>query len=291
MLTLLAAINSLLTPYWNTKIKYLGKKGLASLTIIHSPNIIGHTVGIAILISTGLFILPTKLNFFSFWLALVIVAAMQLTLNLKGLIKSNFFGVQIVGNLGFVVSSILAVFFIGEHLSLLQYFAICMAVIGVALFVWPKNTKLDLGGIDSGIAFVFLSVILGGFSSVLYKMAALNTSSYPMLMTGRFIGDLVAWTIVWLISLVWLKRSPLSEINNLMHEKEGLLMIAGVSSTSLLSSYLIYKLPVTSLSILGTLGIITSYFISTYKYKDALSVRMIIGAFCVIFSIGVFFVF
>lgn len=290
MLILLTVINNLLAPYWDTYKKYLSKQGFASLTVICSPNLIEHSIGIIVLLSLGLFVLPTDIHFYLYWFLMVIISAVELTLNIWGLVKSSFFGVRVVGSLSFVVSSISAVFFIGEHLSLLQYLSIVVAIFGVVLFTWPKNQSLHFKNIDKGIVFVFFSVILSGVSLIPYKMATFYTPNYTTFLTGRIVGDLIAWNLVWIISLLWIKRSPLVELKRLMRTKEALILIVGASSANLLGSWLIYKMPVTELSILGTLGIITSYFIDRNKYNNHLTTRMWIGTSCIIFSIWIFFI-
>lgn len=64
MLIILNIINNLLAPYWDTYEKYLSKKGFASLTIICSPNLIEHFIGITVLLSLGLFVLPGDYHFY-----------------------------------------------------------------------------------------------------------------------------------------------------------------------------------------------------------------------------------
>lgn len=290
MLIFLAALNSLISPYWDTYKKYLSKQGLASLTIISSPNLIEHSIGIVALLSLGLFVLPTDPLFYVYWFLMVIISAVELTLTIWGLVKSSFFGVRVVGSLTFVVSSIAAVLFIGEHLSLLQYGAIGVAVLGIILFTWPNDQSLSFKNLDRGIVFVVAAVVLSGISLIPYKMATFYTPDYTTFLTGRIVGDLVAWNFVWMVSLLWIKRSPLTELKSLVSTKEALILIAGAAGANLLTSWLIYKMPVTDLSILGTLGIVTSYFLSTYKYKDKLTKRMLAGAVCIFVSVGAFFV-
>ena len=208
MMILLAIFNSLLDPYWDIYKKYLSKKGFASMTVICSPNLVEHSIGIIVLLSLGLFVLPTEPYFYFYWFLMVIISALELTLNIWGLVKSSFFGVHVVGSLTFVVSSIAAVLFIGEHLSYIQYLAIVIAFIGVVLFTWPKDKNLSFKNIDRGIIFVFVSVILSGLSLIPYKMATLYTPDFSTFLTGRIVADLVSWNLVWLISLLWMRRSP-----------------------------------------------------------------------------------
>lgn len=290
MLIFLAIASDLLSPYWDTYKKYLSKEGFASLTVICSPNLVEHSIGMIVLISLGFFVLPTDIHFYFYWFVMILISAVELTLNIWGLVKSSFFGVHVVGSLSFVVSSIAAVFFLGEYLSYMQYLAIGIAIVGVALFTWPKNQNLSFKNLDKGVVFVFISVILGGLAVIPYKMATFYTPDYTTFLTGRIVGDLIGWNAVWMMSLLWIKRSPLIELKRLMNTREALVLIVGASCSNLLGSWLIYKMPVTNLSILGTLSIITSYFINSYKYQNRLTGRMWAGTVCIIFAIAVFFV-
>ncbi len=289
MLIILAALNSLAAPYWDTYKKYLSKKGFASLTIICSPNLVEHFIGIVVLVSLGLLVLPVDPQFYVYWFIMVLISAAELTLNIKGLVRSSFFGVRVVGSLSFVVSSVSAVLFLGEHLTSVQYVAIVVATLGVVLFTWPKGQGLHLKNIDTGIVFILLSVILSGVSLIPYKMATWYTPDYATFLTGRIVADLVCWNFVWIVSLVWIRRSPLKELTHLLATREAYLLILGASGANLVTSWLIYKMPITDLSILGTLGIVTSYFISSYKYKDQITARMWTGAICIVSSIAIFF--
>jgi len=279
----------LIDPYWDTYKRYLSKKGFASLTIICSPNIVEHSVGITVLLTLGFFVLPSDPLFYFYWFLMVAISAAELTLNMWGLVKSSFFGVRVVGSLSFIVSSLAAVLFIGEYVSFLQYLAIGLTLVGVILFMWPKGKSLTLKNLDTGIVFVVISVILSGLSLVPYKLATLHTPDYTTFLTGRIVGDLIAWNAIWLVSLLWIKRSPIRELKNLLSTKESFMLIAGASGSNLLTSWLIYKMPVTDLSILGTLGIITSYFLGSYTYKEKLTKRMWFGAVFIVVSITIFF--
>ncbi len=289
MLIFLAVVNSLISPYWDTYKKHLSKKGLASLSIICSPNLIEHSIGVIVLLSLGLFVVPKEPQFYLYWFLMVIISAAELTLNIWGLVKSSFFGVRVVGSLSFVVSSIAAVLFIGENLRAMQYVSIVIAIVGVVLFTWPKGSNLRLKNIDKGIIFVFVSVILSGVSLIPYKMATFYTPDYSTFLSGRIIGDLVAWNLVWLASLMWMKKPLVSEVKKLVSTRDALILMSGASGSNLLMSWLIYKMPITDLSILSTLGIVTSYFLSTYKYEDKLTPRMWTGSICIICAIGIFF--
>ncbi len=269
MLIFLTIIHNLAQPYWDTLKKYLSQNGISSLTIIHSPNLVGHPIGIAILISLGLFVLPLNPSFYLFWFAMIAVAAVALTLNIWGLVESKFFAVQILNKLRFVTSSVAAIFVIGEHLTSLQIGALVLAVIGVGFFAWPQHLSRSNFVWDRCVIFVVISVLLSGFASVFYKMATFYTPDYATFLSGRFIGDMIGWSFVWIfISIALLHRNPFTESVRCVKNKSGLIMVAGIAASTLLSSYLIYKLPVTTFAMLGTVTVPAAYFLSRVKYGE-----------------------
>lgn len=288
MLILITAFKNLFDPYWDTLKKRLGEEGVAPLTIAHSPNLFGHLIGILILFSLGIFIIPSDIKFFGIWLGMIAISSCGYILTIWALIKTKFFGVQVLQSLSFAANSIFAVIILGEHLSVFQGVALICALIGVILFSWNR-TKGTSFTIDKGVLYILAAVIIGGFTSVLYKIATFHTPNYFSFLTGRFIGDLIGWTIVWLISLMILKRNPLRELRNVYGTKYGLKMVFGVAASTLLVSWLIYKLPVTTLAVLSTLTFPASYFLSQFKYKEVISIRMWLGTFFILGGLLLFF--
>jgi len=289
MLIFLTIIHNLAQPYWDTLKKYLAKEDISSLTIIHSPNLIGHPIGIVILLASGLFIIPVDIHFYLFWFGMITIAAISLTLHIWGLVESKFFAVQILSKLGFVVSSVAAVLVIGEDLTKLQINALILGVIGISFFAWPQQLSRSSLVWDRGVIFVIISVILSGFAAVFYKMATFYTPDYATFLSGRFVGDMIGWSFIWIvISIVLLKRNPFNELIRCVKNKSGLILIVGTAASTLLSSWLIYQLPVTTFVMLGTLTIPAAYLFSRFKYKENMTPRMWIGTIFIIGSVGLF---
>ncbi len=278
MLIVLATLYNLTLPYWDTLKKELAQRNISSLTILHAPNLLIHPFGIAALLILGLFTLPQDPIFYLSWFGMIGIASFSLVLNLWGLLHTQFFGAQVLGRLGFLADSLAAIVFLGERVTTLQTLALACAALAIFLFAWPKRTKNKAIIWDRGVFYILLALTIDAFSNILYKFAALHTLSYESFLTGRFIGDLIGWTIVWLIGVILIsKLNPLKELGRCIDTFKGWVMIVGVAASALLSSWLIFKLPVITYAMLGTLMIPGAYLWSHYKYKEHISVRMWIG--------------
>jgi hypothetical protein len=80
------------------------------------------------------------------------------------------------------------------------------------------------------------------------------------------------------------KGHPLSELSNCIKNKSGKIMIIGVAISTLLDSFLRYKLSVSLISMSGLIVFPTSYFISQIKYKEKITTQMWVGTIFIIFS-------
>lgn len=289
---LVAALNYLVLPYWDTLKKQLAQNGVSSLTILHAPNLVGHPIGIAILLMFGLFTMPSDATFFLLWFGMIVIASVGQTFNIWGLLETKFFGVQVLNSLGFLVNSVAAVLLLGERLSPIQYAAIALATIGVVCFAWPQRLTAGTFKWDRGVLFVILFLVLSGFSAVLYKLATFHTSDYSTFLTGRFVGDLIGWTAVWIIGLTLIsRRSPASEFVRCVRDPSGQKMIAGLVLSTLVSSWLIYTLPLSTVAMLGTLTIPSAYVYGRFKYNDQLTARMWVGTILIVASVLLFVAF
>jgi len=268
----------------------LAEEKISALTITHAPNLVGHPIGIVILILLGMFVLPTDPMFFLYWFGMIVIAAIVSVFVILGLLETKFFTTQIIGSLGFVSSSICAAIFLGERLNAWAVFALCLAVFGVVLFSWKKKEE-KIFEFDRGMVFTILAVLLGGFSSVLHKLSMFHVSGYSALFTGRFVGDLIGWTVVWLVGMAIIRRNPVRDLGSLVKKQHGKLYILGIIVTTFIGSYLIYNLPVTTISILGTVAFPVTYFISNYKYKEHITPFMWLGTLCIVSSIILFLIF
>lgn len=290
MLTLLTILSKASGPYWNMYRRRLAEEKITALTITHAPNLIGHPIGVAILILLGMFVLPTDPLFFLYWFGLIVVAAIISIFIILGLLETKFFTTQIIGSLGFVSSSICAAIFLNEDLNVWAIFSLCLAVVGVIFFSWQKNEG-KIFAFDRGMIFTILAVVLGGFASVLHKLATFHVSSYSALFTGRFVVDLIGWTLIWLIGMLIIRRNPIKDLTSLVQKPHGKIFIVGIVTTTFIDSWLIYNLPITTIAILGTIAFPVTYFISNYKYKERITPFMWIGTLCILSSVILFLLF
>lgn len=290
MFTLLTILSKASSPYWNTFRRRLAEEKNSPLTITHAPNLIGHPIGLATLAAFGMFIIPTDPLFFIYWFEMILIAAIVSIFIILGLLKTKFFTTQVIGSLGFVSSSICATLFLNEKLNNWMIFSLCLAVLGVILFSWKgRGEKLLI--FDRGMIFTILAVIFGGFSSVLYKLATFHVSGYGALFTGRFIGDLIGWTIVWLVGTMIIHQNPVKDFGSLIKKPHGQIFTIGVIITTLIDSWLIYNLSVTTIAMLGTITFPVMYLISYFKYKERITPFMLLGTLCIMSSIVLFLIF
>jgi drug/metabolite transporter (DMT)-like permease len=268
--------------------RHLGEKKIHPLTITHVPNLIGHPIGLIALAALGLFVIPTDPLFFLCWSGMIIFAAVVSIFSILGLLETKFFTTQVIGSLGFVSSSVCAAIFLKESLNAWTIFSLGLAVVGVILFSWKREQGRKLFSFDRGMVFVILAVLLSGFSSVLYKLATFHVSSYEALLTGRFITDLIVWTMVWIIVLSSVKKNPGKDLILMLKKNYSWIFTIGVIATTFIDTMIFYKLSVTTISILGTIAFPVMYFISYFKYKERITPSMWLGTLCTVSAIIIF---
>lgn len=260
LLASLAAGHQVALVYLDALKKQLARQGFASLTLIHGPNLVGHPLLLVVLLCFGIFHIPDNPEFFAWWLALAGVSVGQFTLQIWGLVRSSFFSVQALARSSFAVSAVMGALLLHEQLQLIQWAAIGVALLGSILFVMPSRSGPRLSW-DTGLIFTFISVLLGGFGAVFYKLASTAAANYFELLTGRIIGDLVIWTAVWAIVLLAMRRQPIRELAACLHQRVGAIFLIGSAARALLNSWLIFMLPVSTLAMLNALAIPISYFV------------------------------
>jgi len=287
MLIFLTIVQKIVNPYWNTFRKHISKRGISSITVTYVPTPIGHSIGIIILLLLGIFTLPQKSEFYLFWFIMISIASIVNVWKIWGLLRTKFFAVETIGSLGFVSTAGFAFLILGEKVSFLQTLAICIAVVGVIIFSWPRKTDGKFT-IDRGILYLILSVILSGLAAVFYKLATSFVPDYPSFLSGRFVGDLMGWTTVWLIGMFIIKRNPIRDLLDCLHGREGLFLTIGVTISTLLESWLIFKLPVSTIAMIGILAFPSSYLISRFKYEEKISFQMWAGTILIIYSVVLF---
>lgn len=288
---LVAVFYNLTAPYLDSLRKNIAERSVSSLTILHAPNIVGHPIGVGILLAIGLFSVPTDLTFFLWWFCVVAASALSLVWMMRGLLETHFFAVQVLIRSNFLSSSLAAMVILGERVTAVGIVSFALAALGICLFAWPHRAADTKIVWDRGVIFVILSLILFGLSVVFYKIAAIHAPDYTTFLTGRLLGDLIFWSVIWIIGVSTIgKKNPFEDLKRCISDREGLPMIAGIIASTLAASWLIYVLPVTTFAMLGTLAIPGAYFWSRIRYREHVTLRMWIGTGCIVIAIFLFFI-
>ncbi len=136
---------------------------------------------------------------------------------------------------------------------------------------------------------ILVSLVLSPFNLIFYKAAILHTSSYNQLLTGRLLMDAIYYSaFMFLLYLFWFKKNFTSQIKDFVTLPAGLFFMTGVSLTSLLESWLIYKLPISVFTMLGSIAIPAGYVVGWVKYKESFEAKHLIGGFLIVLAIVLF---
>lgn len=290
MLVFLGVLYNLAFPYWESLKKELAQAKVPSMTILHAPSLVTHPIGILALVLLGMFSMPSDPVFYISWFALVLTASLSLVLNIWGMLRTQFFGAQVLSQLGFLTSTIAAILILKEQISPIQITALAVGTIAILLFAWPKQVRRAHLVWDTGVLYILLSLVTGAFSTILYKTATLHTPSYATFLSGRFVTDFIGWTAVCVFVLVCInRRNPVVELKRLVSMPAGRMVIVGISLSSLLGSFLVYSLPVITFAMLGILTIPSAYLWSRLKYKESISLRMWAGTALSLVAVVLFF--
>lgn len=240
------------------------------------------------LLFSGKFQMPSDPLFYVLWFGLTILTEISYTLVLVGMLNTTFFSATSLGNIGFVVTAVYAALFLGERYALIQIGAIIITAIG-ALFFFTKSVSKKLFSQNKGSFLILFSLFLTPFEYIFYKAATLHASSYHQFLTGRLTMDFTFYTLFFiLVSTFWYRKNPIPQIRSYVSSSKGIAYLAGHTATELLESLLIYKIPISLFTILGTLSIPTAYFVSRKKYKEPLNWRHVFGAMLIIAGVILF---
>lgn len=284
MLTFIAVCYNLALPYWSVLKKELFVQKFSPLTIQFS-HFIGHPVGLIVLVLLGFFTIPSNPSFYLYWLFMIVLAAASVICEIQAMSKTEFFSVQVLGSLGFIFTTLAGVFVVGETLSVIQIGAVGIALLGMLLFAWPKRLKNTKFVWNRGIFLILLSLIFGALAAAFFKIASFYVPDLQTFLTGRFIGDLIIWPVIWVAYVIsFYHKNPFIELKKLFSTGMGLQMGLGFALMMLLNTWLVYELPLTTVVMLGTLTIPVSYLWGRFKYKDKVTVRMWVGTMLIMLA-------
>lgn len=233
------------------------------------------------LLARGEFQLPTDPLFYACWFGLTLLTEISFALFLLGLLSTTFFAASSFANINFVITAICAALILGERYALLQIGAIVMTTIGALALLKRKitnNTGCPVNW-DRGLLLVSFSLLITPAEYILYKSATLHTSSYHQFLSGRLAMDAVFYTFFAAIgSVFWYRKNPLPRIGSFISAGPGIAFLFGTTVAELLESWIIFNIPISLFTMLGTLSIPAAYFIGRNKYNELHGWHHICGA-------------
>ena len=284
MFVFLTLLNEVFKTYFDSLKRDLGEEGFKMVLIIALNAWAGLFI-IAWLLFTGNFQMPNDYLFYLLWIGLAILTEISFALLLLGMLNTTFFASNSLGNLSFAITAVYAAIFLGERYNWFQVVAIVFGVIGSFLFFKKTPSALYVKN-NKGVLLIFFSLLLTPLEYILYKAASEHVNSYHQFLTGRLAMDFLCYTLFFLtVTIFWYRKNPFPQVRTYLSSGKGIFYIAGHTATELLESWLIYKIPISLFTILGTLSIPVSYFIGKSKYKEVWDRRYVLGALLI--TVGV----
>lgn len=283
----LTALNNIAETYLQSLKKDLAKNDFGSALLIASISWGGLTI-LGVVFFLGDFHMPSETAFYLYWFGVAFLTSIKFAFFVRGLKNTNFLAANALPNIAFVTTVIYAALFLHEPLSALQIAAILIAVIGALLFFnWKDFSKIT--ATNKGLLFIVFSLIITPFGSIFYKAATLQTSSYTQFLAGRLVMDFTYYTLFFLLVFVfWYRKNPMSQSVLFSSSFVGVAYIVGWTLTNLLDSWLIFLLPISLFTMLGTVSIPASYVIGKIKYKEQIKTKDIVGAALVVLAVLLF---
>jgi drug/metabolite transporter (DMT)-like permease len=287
MFVLLAIVNDIFKTYFDSLKRDLGESGFKMVLII-ALNAWAGGLLIFWLLLTHNFQMPADPQFYFLWFGLTLLTEISYTLLLIGMLNTTFFAASSFANIGFAITAIYAWLILHERYNLIQILALIIIVAGSLLF-FKKGVSKKLFTDNKGIFLIFFSLLLTPLEYILYKAATLHATSYHQFLTGRLTMDWFFYTLFFvIITIFWYRKNPLPQIRSFLSSPGGIVYVAGHTATELLESWLIFKIPISLFTILGTISIPTAYFVGRKKYKEPLNWRYVAGAILVALGVILF---
>jgi len=291
MLPLVAVANSIINTYLDSLKRDLSNDGFETIILILSIALISSPVFLLVLLGLGKFHMPVDPTFYLLWFGLTLLTVVEFIMYIWGLTRTRFLAANTFQSLAFVMTTLYAVLILRESIVTLQIVAVAIGLLGAILFFDWKSLLNSRSGEsnNSGLLMVLLSIFLLPFGSIMYKSAALHTSSYEEFLTGRLVMDFVYYSIFFGgLFIFWYKKNPFPKLASFVSSWTGGVFMIGSALVELVGSYLFFKLPVPLLTILGTISIPSGYFIGHIKYKEHINARYIFGAILIVIAVIVF---
>ena len=287
MFIFLTLLNDVFKTYLDSIKRDLGEKGFTMIFMLALLSWAGIVIILWLLVR-GEFQMPTDPLFYACWFGLAFLTEMSFTLFLLGLLNTTFFAASSFGNISFVITAICAALLLGERYTLIQIGAIAMTAIG-ALVLLKRKVANNAVKWDKGLLLVLSSLLMTPVEFLLYKSATLYAGSYHQFLTGRLAMDTVFYTFFALIvSLLWSRKNPLPRIVSFTSSGLGIAFLFGTMAAELLESWIIFNIPISLFTMLGTLSIPAAYFIGRNKYNELYTWQHILGAALIVLGVILF---
>jgi len=284
MFVALAIINNIFHTYLDSFKRDLGEAGF-NMVLILALNAWAGGLILFWLLFRGQFQMPTDPMFYALWFGLTFLTEISFTLMLLGMLNTTFFAASSIANISFVMTALYAALFLHERYTWIQIVAIIMAGIGTLLF-FKTNVSQRYFSDNKGLLLILFSLLLTPLEYVLYKAATLHASSYHQFLTGRLTMDLFFYTLFFvLVTGLWFRENPWPKVVSFFRNRKGPAYLVGHTATELLESWLIYKIPISLLTMLATLSVPTSYFVGRKKYQEQRDLRHVVGALLIIIGV------
>lgn len=284
MLPLLTIFSTLVVTYTSSLKKDLADNGFEIILLIVSIAWIDLFILLGVYL-LGWFQMPSDPMFYLFWSGLTLLYTIQFSLFIFGLKHSKFLAANTFPSLGFVFTALYAFIFLGEELSTLKILALCLATAGALLFFdWRSKTRNN-----KGLLVIILSLLCSPFLDIFYKAASLHTHSFGEFLTGRLVMDFVYYTAIFLaVFIFWYRKNPWSSVKAFVSQRKSWTYMVSTAAVSLLDSWLIFMMPISTFTMLRRVSIPAGYVIGKYKYGERIEPRYVIGGILIIVAIVMF---
>lgn len=284
-----ALINEIFKTYLESLKRDLGEVGFRMILMIALNSWVGLCI-LAWLFLTNHFEMPVDPWFYVLWFGLAVLTEMSFAIFLLGMLNTTFFVASSLGNISFAITALYAGLFLHESYSPIQVGAILITAAGTLLF-FKRGAYKKLFTENKGVLLILFSLVMTPLEYVFYKSATLHANSYYQFLTGRLAMDFVLYTLFFVaMSLFWYRKNPLPQIRAFVSSNTGKVYVGGHAATELLESWLIYYIPISLFTMLGTLSIPIAYLVGQKKYREPPNVRHIVGAVLVALGIVLFLI-
>jgi drug/metabolite transporter (DMT)-like permease len=284
MPVLLTLLNNVAETYLQSLKKDLAQDGFKTILLLVSISWASIPIAL-VLFLLGKFQMPADPLFYLLWLGVAVSASIKFAFFVIGLRNSKFLSANTLPNVAFVTTAIYAVLLLHESLSRAEVAAIIVAIAGT-LFFFNWRSISTIFSENKGVGYILFSILLTPLGSIFYKSATLHTSSYAEFLSGRLVMDLGYYSLFFLlVFLLWYRKNPLKESASFGLSAAGIVYAAGWALTNLLDSWLIFLLPISLFTLLGTISIPVSYWIGRARYRERIEGEHVVGAILIAIAV------